>query len=320
MRFDFDLVDLHLLINVVDSSSLTRGAARSHMSAPAASARIKKMEEGLHTQLFYRTTQGLVPTSSGHTVLRHARLILGQVGRLTDELNEGAASMKGSIRLYANTLSISEFVPPTLQSFLLSYPEVNIDLQERPSAEIARALRQGTADVGILAADAPSEGLECLPYRSERLVLVTAASHSLAQRQAIDFSEIEQADYVGLNESVALQAFISRAAAQAGFAMKIRIQASNFEALCSLVESGVGVGIVPESVARRHAQRLNIAIVALRDRWAVRDLEIAVRDRYALSAPVQALIDAFMAPSATPITAADEHPPASQRESRVDDR
>lgn len=320
MRFDFDLVDLRLLVNVVDTSSLTRGAARSHMSAPAASARIKKMEEGLHAQLFYRTTQGLVPTSSGHTVLRHARLILGQAGKLAAELNESAASMKGSIRLYANTLSISEFVPPALQSFLLSFPQVNIDLQERPSAEIARALRQGAADVGILAADAPSEGLECLPYRSERLVLVTAASHSLAQRQAIDFSEIEQADYVGLKESVALQAFIAHAAAQAGFSMKIRIQASNFEALCSLVESGVGVGIVPESVARRHAQRLNIAIVALRDRWAVRELQIAVRDRHALSAPVQALIDAFMAPPASALAPADEHRGTARHHARIDDR
>src|SRR4051794_23637330 len=112
MIFDFDMVDLRLFVNVVDTLSLTRGAERSNMSAPAASACIRKMEEALGKQLFYRTTQGLAPTSAGRTVLRHALRILRQVQELTGELLENAGDMRGSLRLYANTLSINEFLPP----------------------------------------------------------------------------------------------------------------------------------------------------------------------------------------------------------------
>ncbi len=296
MAFDFDLIDLQLFVNVVDTLSLTRGAERSHMSAPAASARIKKIEEALGTQLFYRTTQGLTPTSAGHTVLKNALGILRQAEQLSEECQAGAGSMKGNIRLYASTLAISEFIPCALQKFLLSFPGMNIDLHERASTDIARALKQGTADIGILSADVPGEGLECVPYRRERLVLVAPAGHALAGVGPVDFGQTLQADHIGLTESTALQSFIIRAASREGMALKLRIQVNNFESLCNLVESGVGVGIIPDSVARRHARRLRIAIVMLRNDWAIRDLKIAVRDMRSLSPPAKALIDVLTAP------------------------
>lgn len=77
--------------------------------------------------------------------------------------------------------------------------------------------------------------------------------------------------------------------------MKLRIQAKNFKALCSLVESGVGVGVIPESVARRHALQLQIEVVPLRDAWAVRVLKIAVRDPQTVTSPVRALIEVLAA-------------------------
>ncbi len=300
MAFDFDLIDLQLFVNVVDTLSLTRGAERSHMSAPAASARIKKIEEALGTQLFYRTTQGLTPTSAGHTVLKNALGILRQAEQLSEEFRAVAGSVKGNIRLYANTLAISEFIPCALQKFLLNFPGMNIDLHERSSTDIARALKQGTADIGILSADVSEEGLECVPYRRERLVLVAPMGHALARSDTVDFGQTLQADHIGLTESMALQSFIIRAASREGMALKLRIQVNNFESLCSLVESGVGVGIIPDSVARRHAPRLRIAIVMLRNDWAVRDLKIAVRDMRSLAPPVKALIDVLTAPEPEP--------------------
>jgi DNA-binding transcriptional LysR family regulator len=285
VSFDFDLIDVRLIVNVVDTSSLTRGAGRSHLSAPAASARLKKVQESLGTQLFYRTTQGLVPTSAARTILR-------QFDLLGSELRENTGRLSGCIRLHANTLSISGFLPAALEKFLLGFPGMNIDLHERPSAGIARALKQGQADVGILTSDVPDDGLHYLPYRTEHLVLVAPLDHALARDgEPVDFARTLACDYVGLNEHASLQTFVMRAASGEGIPMKLRIQAHNFEALCSLVESGVGVGVVPRSVALRHARHLRIAIVALRDGWAVRELQIAVRDMDALSASAVALID-----------------------------
>lgn len=296
MTFAFDFVDLQLFVNVIETQSLTRGAERSHISTPAASARIKKIEEALGVRLFYRTVKGLVPTSSGQTFLLHAQLVLRQLADMTKDLRKADTGVHGNVRVYANTLSMSEFVPDALRRFMMAFPNVNIDLQEHSSDEIARAVRQGAADIGILASDAASDNVACLPYRTEHLVLITPRGHPLSNVGAVRFAETLDHYYVGLKEGTALHAFALRAATRIGLPLKWRIKVNNFESLCSLVESGVGVGLIPTTVAQRHARNLAIEIVALRDPWAVRELKIVVRDIEAMSSISRALVNELSVP------------------------
>ena len=298
MRFDYDLTDLRLIVNVVDTASLTRGAERSHMSAPAASARLKKVQESLETQLFYRTTQGLVPTTAGRNFVRHARTVLEELHQLNETLRSQAGGLDGCIRLFVNTLSMGDTIPSVIEKFLLAQPRMNIDLHERPSGEIARALKQGAADVGILATDAADESLICRAYRTERLVLVTPGVHPLAGLNSVEFAATLQYDYVGMPEHAPLQVFMLRKAAAEGIPMRLRIQANSFAAVCGLVESGVGIAAVPHSAALRQARTMHIAIVPLANAWASRELCIGVRDMAALTPAATALIEALAAEGA----------------------
>lgn len=290
MTINYDLIDIRLIVNVGDSKSLTRGAERSCMSTPAASARLKKVQQALDVSLFLRTAQGLIPTADGHVFIRHARLVLNETDALHQAFETRKILPSGLIRLFANTLAMAEFVPAALERFLLQYPGVSIDIHERGSADIAKALRSGAADVGILSNDFADEGFHSVPYRTENLVLVTGRDHPLARGGKVNFAQTLGSDYVGLGEHESLQAFITNAASSEGIFMKLRIQAKNFEALCTLVESGVGVGVVPESVARRHASQLQIEVVPLSDAWAVRELKIAVRDPKTSTVAVKALL------------------------------
>jgi DNA-binding transcriptional LysR family regulator len=80
--------------------------------------------------------------------------------------------------------------------------------------------------------------------------------------------------------------------------ISLRIQVSSFEAACRMVEAGVGVGVIPESAARRHARTVNLAVVELNEAWAVRERSILVRDLQTLPACSKALISTI-APSAS---------------------
>ena len=84
-------------------------------------------------------------------------------------------------------------------------------------------------------------------------------------------------DFVGLDRASALQRFLADKAARIGQPLRLRVQLRSFDAVCRLVECNVGIGIVPETTARRAARTMAIAIVALTDAWAVRDLTICVR-------------------------------------------
>src|SRR3546814_11590047 len=105
---------------------------------------------------------------------------------------------------------MGDTIPSVIEKFLLAHPRMYIDLHERPSGEIARALKQGAADIGILANDVPDESLICRAYRTERLVLATPSEHPLAGSGAVEFAATLQYDYVGMPEHAPLQVFMLR--------------------------------------------------------------------------------------------------------------
>ena len=273
----FDLIDLRLFLNVATSKSLTKGAERTHLSLPAASARMKNLEESLGAKLLYRHAQGVTLTPPGDTFLHHARQVVQQTDLLRGDMLEYARGVKGHVRVFANTTSITEFLPDALRRYLAAHPDINVDLQEHLSPDIVRAVLNGTTDIGIVAGSVNTMGLEVFPYLSDRLVLATAIDHPLAAASAVNFEDTLDYDFVDLPAASAIHNFLERAADELHKRVRVRVQVGSFEAVCRMIEANIGLGIVPESAARRHAQTMKLAIVPLRDDWSVRELKICVR-------------------------------------------
>jgi DNA-binding transcriptional LysR family regulator len=301
MAAHFDLPDIKLFVNIAEANSLTRGAERSHMSLPAASIRIKNLEEGLGVKLLYRTSQGVTLTPPGQAFMHHARLVLQQLSDLRADLSEYVKGTRGHVRIFANTTAMAEFLPALLQKFLATHPDVNVDLKERLSHDIVRAVAEGKVDVGIVAGNVRTDGLETLALSEDRLVLVTSETHVLANRGRIDFSEALTHDFVGMVEASAIHTFLAQAANDLNRPIKIRIQVGNFEAACRMIESGVGIGVVPFSSASRHAKTMNIRMVELTDEWAIRKMQVCVRNVQALPAFARQLVELLVAE--TPVIA-----------------
>jgi DNA-binding transcriptional LysR family regulator len=277
MALYFDLIDMQLMVNVAGASSLTKGAEYSFLSVPAASSRVKNLEKQLGTTLLYRSSQGVTLTPSGEAFVRHARLVLRQLEHLRGDMQEYAQGIKGCIRVCANTTAINEFIPSVLERYLVAYPDVNVELRERLSYQVVKAVVDGTADIGITAQDSGGVGLEFIPYRSDRLTLVTQVDHPLAARDACSFESTLDQDYVGLFEASAIHSFLLNAADEKGRYLRVRVEVSNFEAACRLIAAQVGIGIIPESAARRYAKNMPLKLIALTDEWALRKLHICVR-------------------------------------------
>jgi molybdate transport repressor ModE-like protein len=273
----FDLTDLRLFVHVVEAGSITHGAERMHLAIAAASTRIRNMEDVLGTPLLHRERQGIHTTEAGRTLLHHARVLLQQAERMRGDLAQYAEGIKGQIRLLSNTNALTEFLPEPLSAFLAAHPQVNIDLEERLSDEIVAAVADGTADVGIVAGTVEVAGLEVLPFRVDRFVLVVATNHALSTVERISFAEVLDFDFVGLDRASALQRFLSEKAERIGRRLRLRVQLRSFDAVCRLVECNVGIGVVPATTAERHAQTMSIHHIELLDEWAVRKLTICVR-------------------------------------------
>jgi molybdate transport repressor ModE-like protein len=273
----FDLADLNLFRHVVEAGSITHGAERAHLALAAASTRIRNMEEALGVPLLTRARQGVTPTQAGRTLLQHARAILRQAERLHEDLGAYGAGLSSQIRLLSNTNALTEFLPEALSSFLAAHPNVNVDIEERLSDEIVGLIAEGVADLGIVAGTVDAHALETYPFRRDRFVLVVARDHPLARHSKIGFADVLEHDFVGLDRASALQRFLASKAVRIGRPLRLRVQLRSFDAVCRLVECNVGIGIVPETTARRVARTNAIAVVPLTDPWSVRDLTICVR-------------------------------------------
>ena len=278
------------MVHVAETNSMTRGSELSFISLPAASTRIKNLEESIGAKLLYRTSQGVTLTPPGQAFVTHARMVLGQIEHLRGDMQEYARGIKGHVRVFANTTSLGEFLPPVLRLYLRRNPDVNIDLRERLSHDIVRAVTEGQTDIGIVAGLVRTENLETLPYRRDRLVVVLPKGHALAAETQIAFADTLDMEYVGLHEASAIHGFLRQASNELHRPIKLRIQVGNFETACRMIESGVGVGVLPESAASRHARTMDIAIVPLSDIWSVREMLICMRSLDGLPSFAQELV------------------------------
>ncbi len=164
-------------------------------------------------------------------------------------------------------------------------------LEERESAEIAIALVSGAADIGIAVDTALSEGLDRFPFCDDRLVLIVSEQDEVGRRRQISFADIAGREFVGLADGSALQNHIAAHAAALEHGFRMRARLKNFDAVCQMVEAGVGVAIIPEASARRYSRSAKIKAVRMTDPWTNRRLVICMRNRRSLPRPVQQLAD-----------------------------
>lgn len=295
----FDLIDLRLYLHILDTGNITAGAARSHLSLAAASARIRAMEASLGIEFLERGRRGVTPTPAGKALARHARLLLQQAEHLQQDLAEYANGVKGQVRLLCNTTALSEYLPELLADFLREHPNLDIDLQELPSLRITQALRQGTADLGIISDAVETHGLQTVAFRDDPLLLIMPLEHPLATRQ-VSFIDSLQHDYVGLAADSALAVYLEEQALHAGFRLQTRIRAEGFDGVMRMVARGAGLGIVPQAALARWPRERRFKAQPLREDWACRKLLLCARSFEQLPGYAKALFDALALPLKNP--------------------
>ncbi|KVE32643.1 LysR substrate-binding domain-containing protein [Burkholderia sp. TSV86] len=273
----FDLTDLRLFLHVCDAGSITGGAERAHITLQSASERIRGMEEELGVPLLQRAKRGTRATDAGRALEHHARVVLQQIDHMRGELQQYGGGLRGHIRLLCNTAALSEYLPDALAEYLPRHPTLSVSVEERSSQEIVHAIRGKTADFGIVADSVGIDGLEQKPFREDWLIAVAALDHPLAARERVTFAELVDTDFIGMTDGSALQVHLAEQAKALGKRIDYRVQLKSFDAICRLIERGVGIGIVSRHAALRAQQTMKIRLIELTDAWSHRRLTICAR-------------------------------------------
>ena len=285
-----DLSDLKLVVCIADAGSITHGARYASLATGSASERLKSIEEDTGVKLFFRHPRGVSLTEAGEILVRHAREILSQQERLKAELGAYVKGVRGKVRLYANTSAMTEFLPGRLAKWLTEYPNVAIELEERTSADIINSINNGIVEAGLVSDAVDAGELTLEPIADDRLALIAPVTHPLRGRDNVFLLDAIGEPFIGLYPGNALQDHISEHARGLGHQLTYRIRMSSFEGICEMVSSGIGVGILPVSVAERFCKKLPYQILPLHDQWARRRICICYKNQNSLSPAMARLI------------------------------
>ena len=289
-----DPTSLKLFVRVVEEGTIAAAAEREHITAAAVSKRLSEIESSLGTPLLRRTNKGVEPTAAGVALLALARRALHELDQIPVQMQSYTSGVRGLVRVCASMSAITQFLPVDIRSFLDEYPDVQVQLEERVSNVVTKAVAENSADIGIFT-DAPhGQQLEAFDYHADRLVMCTHRDHPLAVAKKLSFADALDEPIVGMHAGSAISIQLGRAASQAGRALNLRIQVTSFDALCMMISAGLGVGVLPEAVARRNAATLNIALVTLTDAWAHRAFRICVRSSESLPVAARLLLKHLM--------------------------
>ncbi|MDF1486562.1 LysR family transcriptional regulator [Ramlibacter sp. H39-3-26] len=291
-----DPVSLRLFIAVMEENAIARAAAREHIAPSAASRRLAELEDVLHVELFTRSNRGTEPTAAAYALLNLARGLLNDLDGIAAQMRDYGVGLRGHVRVVANISAITQFLPGDLQRFLARHPQVDVRLQEQISTAIARSVAENAADVGLLNDGHYGERVTLLPYRRDELVLVVPAGHALARRRSVQFAEALAYDFVGAHPGSAINNRLTQAAGQVGMPLRLRIQVTGYDAMCLMVASGLGVGVLPRGSAQLYRGTLAIRAVTLVEPWAERRLMLCVRAYESLSNVARLLVDHLRQP------------------------
>lgn len=285
-----DIADMRLFVCIADAGSITGGARRANLALASASERLKNIELDSGVNLLVRHPRGIALTDAGELFAQHARQILSQREHLKAELSAFANGSRGKLKLYANTAATAEFLPPRLSRWLLEHPSLAIELEERTSVDIVHLIASGIAEAGLVSDAVNAQGLTLTPVADDRLVLIVPPNHPLSRVEALSLEDVVAEPFIALYPGNALQDHISQHAANLGHQLNYRIRMSSFDGFCEMVSNGIGVGIVPESVADRLRHKFAFSKRPLTDAWAKRKICLCYRDRSLLSPAMKKLL------------------------------
>ena len=272
-----DIDSLALFVRAAELRSLTKASEASHIGLAAASRRMALLEHRFKTALLERSPRGVELTPAGAALLPHARALLVELNQMQAEMRDYANGRKGALRILANTSVLTDALPADLAAFARANPDVRLIVEERWSDEIVRAIQSAEADVGIIVGDSVVEGLDTLPYCTDRLAVVMRTDHPLASVPELTFNDVLEDEVITLEGGSSMTRLVAAQAVIAERTLQVRVQVRSFESICRMVDAGLGLGLLPNQAAQVLAKGLGLTVRPLNEEWAERQMLLCVK-------------------------------------------
>lgn len=288
-----DPYSIRLFVAAAQAGSIARAAEREHIAASALGRRITDLEHAFGTALLVRSPRGIALTDAGRLVLTRGIKIDEDLDALAREVQSEGGELRGTVRLYANMSAVVGFLPERLRRFMQAHPQARVALHEQDTRDVLRACLDDLADVGVGVEQAVPAGLEAWHFAHDPLQVVVPAGHAFAALDSVSFAAVLREPLIGVHQGGALDRSLHERAEAGGGRFSPTVSVSSFDAVCRMVEAGLGIAIIPRSAASAFAGTARFERRPLDERWADRKLQLYSLRRSPQPRLVLALIDSL---------------------------
>ena len=284
------LAELETFLVVSEVGSFSLAAKRLHLSQPAVTARVQKLEALLGVRLLHRTTRNVKVTATGERLATRARETLAGLRDLITEFTVQNIAARSRVAVVTTPMLAATMLPGVLSRYNARYPDVDVNLLDLRPVAAFQSLERGESDVGVMALDDPQPRLRFTLLKKDPIALIVPEDHPLAQKTSVTLQQLAHWPVMVPVHYTALMAVVAEAFAENGLQFKPSATAANLTTLMGMLDADRGVALLPAGMAQHNAHRPRI-VVPLADCALYRDFGIFTPRHRELNAAARSFVE-----------------------------
>ncbi|HKT96127.1 MAG TPA: LysR family transcriptional regulator [Paraburkholderia sp.] len=251
---DLNLRDIRALVAVAEAGSFTRAAERLHLSQPALTVQIRRLEEAVGTRLFDRNSRNVALTPAGRELLPLLRKSLHDMESVLRDARALGDGERGTIRLACLPTFAASVLPELVIGMKREVPRVAFQIRDVVASTVNALVRNEDADVGLTGGEVSDPMLEVLHAGVDRLVAVCPRTHPLAKKRRVELDDLARAPLVLTAPGTSVRAVVDAALGETREAPDIACEPTYMMTAVAMVRAGLGITILPETAREVRAE------------------------------------------------------------------
>ncbi|MFM1851043.1 MAG: hypothetical protein RIS54_727 [Verrucomicrobiota bacterium] len=280
-----------IFADLVETKSFSKSAKLNGITQSAVSQQARAMERHFKTLLIDRSQKQFQLTREGQQVYDSAKEILHTYDKLLSELQELKKIISGTIRISTiYSIGLHE-LPPYIKKFLHDFPSVNVRVEYRRSNLVYEDILHNSVDFGLVAFPVKTRQIEILPFRADRLVLITHPNHALARKVEIELKDLMGQRFIGFDPDIPTRKAVDTIFRDNKLELDPVMEFDNIETVKRAVEIDHGIAIVPFATVMQETKQGSLAAVPFKGKDFTRPLAILHRKGRVLTPAMRKFIE-----------------------------
>lgn len=293
-----------IFADLVETKSFSKAAKLNGITQSAVSQQARSMERNFKTLMIDRSQKQFNLTREGQRIYDAAKEILHVYEKLLSELQEMKKVISGTIRISTiYSIGLHE-LPPYIKKFLHDYPSVNVRIEYRRSNLVYEDILHNSVDFGLVAFPQKLRQIETIPFRNDRLVLITHPNHALAKTTDVDLKTLAGHKFIGFDPDIPTRKAVDQIFRDNKLEITPVMEFDNIETVKRAVEIDHGIAIVPQATVVQEVKQGTLSAIAFKGKEFTRPLAILHRKGRVLTPAMKKFIETLSAEAAAADAAA----------------